>query len=324
MMPSCPSCGATHGEGARFCASCGAALVAGCASCGADLPDGAAFCPSCGAAVAEGAPAIPVPAGERKLVTVLFADVTGSTTLGEQLDPESLREVLEIFFAAMREEIEAEGGTVEKFIGDAVMAAFGVPTAHEDDPARALRAATRMLERLADVNDELATKHDVRLRIRIGVNTGEVLATTAPRPGEPMVTGDIVNVAARLQSSAQPGTIVLGERTARSVPDAAVIDVGPLELKGKGNPVSAYRLVATPDLAPERGIPGLRAPMVGRASEMAILRSQFARVAQEARPALVTVYGDAGVGKSRLTREFVAWVESGDPSPLVLRGRCLP
>ncbi len=321
-MGTCPNCGAAHPDGGRFCASCGASLSPACTSCGADLPDGAAFCPDCGTPTA--AARAGTPTGERKLVTVLFADVTGSTTLGERLDPERLREVLETFFAAMREEIEAEGGTVEKFIGDAVMAAFGVPVAHEDDPARALRAAARMLTRLGSVNDELSARHDVRLQIRIGVNTGDVLATVNPQPGEPMVTGDVVNAAARLQAAAEPGTVVLGERTARSVPRARLIDLGNLDLKGKAEPVRAYRLAGEDVLEAERGVPGLRAPMVGRDSEMDLLRSVYARAVAERRPSLVTVYGDAGVGKSRLTREFLAWAESQTPVPLVLRGRCLP
>ena len=250
--------------------------------------------------------------------------MTGSTTLGEQLDPERLREVLETYFEAMREEIEAEGGTVEKFIGDAVMAAFGVPVAHEDDPARALRAATRMLTRLETVNDELSARHDVRLQIRIGVNTGDVLATTSPQPGEPMVTGDTVNAAARLQAAAEPGTVVLGERTARSVPRAQLVDLGLLELKGKAERVRGFRLAGETALGAERGVPGLRAPMVGRDAEMDVLRSVYARVAAERRPSLVTIYGDAGVGKSRLTHEFLTWAEGRTPSPLILRGRCLP
>jgi class 3 adenylate cyclase len=244
-----------------------------CSSCDAELPRGASFCPACGTATG----AAPTPTGERKLVTVLFADVTGSTSLGERLDPERLRDVLDTYFAAMREEIEAEGGTVEKFIGDAVMAAFGVPVAHEDDPARALRAARRMLARLDDVNADLAERHEVRLEIRIGINTGEVLATTAPQPGEPMVTGDVVNAAARLQTVADPGAVVLGERTARSVPRAALVDLGPIAVKGREEPVHAYRLVG--DVLGERGVPGLRAPMVGRDAEVDILRSVYGRVA---------------------------------------------
>src|SRR5204862_33617 len=145
-------------------------------------PGRARFC------LASGLP-LRAPAGgeERKVATVLFADVTGSTALGERLDPESLKEVMGSYFGAMRQEIEAEGGTVEKFIGDAVMAAFGVPIAHEDDPARALRAARRMLDRLEELNRDLMAAHGVELRIRVGVNTGEVMAATTPRPGEPMV-----------------------------------------------------------------------------------------------------------------------------------------
>src|ERR671922_2290993 len=195
-----------------------------CSSCGAELPPGARFCPSCGAVVDEA-----VPAGqERKLVTVLFADVTGSTGLGERLDPEQLREVMTDFFDAMRSEIEAEGGTVEKFIGDAVMAAFGVPTAHEDDPARALRAALRMRDRLRELNGRLQETHGLTLKVRVGVNTGEVVAATAPKPGESMVSGDAVNVAARLEQSASPDQIVVSERTARATRGFAFREIGTL------------------------------------------------------------------------------------------------
>jgi class 3 adenylate cyclase len=253
----------------------------------------------------------------------LFADVTGSTTLGEQLDPEQLRDVLATYFAAMREEIEAEGGTVEKFIGDAVMAAFGVPVAHEDDSARALRAALRMLERLDSVNSELASAHGVSLRIRIGVNTGEVLASTDPSPGEPMVTGDAVNTAARLQSSAEPGGVMVAERTVRAVRGFRFGDPAHLDLKGKEGAFPARPLIGLEE-EPERGIPGLSAPMVGRNEELGLLRSLYGRVGSERRPHLVTVYGEPGVGKSRLTREFLAWASESDPPPLVLSGRCLP
>jgi class 3 adenylate cyclase len=288
--------------------------------CGAALPDGARFCPACGSPFGEQIG----PGEERKVVTILFADVTGSTQLGERLDPERLREVMASYFSAMRGEIEAEGGTVEKFIGDAIMAAFGVPTAHEDDPARALRAAARMLQRLDAVNDELAASHDVALRIRIGINTGEVLAAIAARPGEAMVTGDAVNAAARLQAAAEPGQIVAGERTAHAVRGFAFDDLGTLDLKGKSAPVRAYVLRGELRVLPERGVPGLQAPMVGRDAELDLLRSIYVRAESERRPNLVTVFGDAGVGKSRLVREFVSWAESQDPAPLVLRGRCLP
>ena len=212
-MRTCATCGAENPEGAGFCSNCGSPLGRTCPNCGEAVAEEARFCSNCGN-VLEPAEA---PVEERKLVTIVFADVTGSTTLGERLDPERLSEVLNTYFAAMREEIEAEGGTVEKFIGDAVMAAFGVPVAHEDDAARALRAALRMRRRLELVNEELAAAHDVRLQIRTGVNTGEVLATPKPKAGDAMVTGDAVNAAARLETSAEPGEIVVSERTARAV-----------------------------------------------------------------------------------------------------------
>ncbi len=260
---------------------------------------------------------------ERKLVTVLFADVTGSTALGERLDPEQLQEVMAAYFAAMREEIEAEGGTVEKFIGDAVMAAFGVPAAHEDDPARALRAARRMLHRLEDVNRRLDRSHGTILQIRIGVNTGEVLAAVAPAPGDPMVTGDAVNLAARLQQVADPGEIAVSERTARAARGFRFRPLGPLDLKGKSEPVEVLVLTGTSE-EPERGVPGLRAPMVGRDQELALLETVYGRTSTESRANLVTIYGDPGVGKSRLTSEFLARLAGTKPEPLLLRGRCLP
>ena len=254
-------------------------------------------------------------------MTILFADVTGSTSIGERLDPERLREVMDAYFAAMREEIEAEGGTVEKFIGDAVMAVFGVPVAHEDDAARALRAGLRMQRRLPELNAQLQADHEVSLQIRIGVHTGEVLATTEPRPGEPMATGDAVNAASRLQSAARPGEVLASERTIRSIRGFRTEDAGRLELKGKSEPVHAFRVLEETPAAPERGVAGLHAPMVGREEELELLRSLFGRVARERRPHLVTLYGDAGVGKSRLTREFL---QTLDGRAQVVRGRCPP
>ena len=320
-MVICPACGAANADDARFCASCGTSLAVACRSCGTALPPDASFCPACGVAVGEDAR--DDGGEERKLVTVVFADVTGSTSLGERLDPERFREVMQAYASAMRQEIEAEGGTVEKFIGDAVMAAFGVPAAHEDDAARALRAALRMLRRLEDLNVELRSTHDVALQIRVGVNTGEVLAVTAPEPGEAMVTGDAVNAAARLQSAADPGSVLVSERTTRSARGFAFEDHGELELKGKRDRVRAFRLLRETG-AGSRGVPGLTAPMVGRDGELDVLRSVYERVSRDRRPHLVTLYGDAGVGKSRLTREFLEAAERVHPAPLILRGRCLP
>jgi len=289
-----------------------------CLTCGSPLPEDARFCPSCGSPTSQ------ANAGqERKVVTVLFADVTGSTALGERLDPERFREVMQSYGSAMREEIEAEGGIVEKFIGDAVMAAFGVPAAHEDDPERALRASLRMMRRLEELNGDLVRVYDVSLQIRVGINTGEVLAATSPEPGEAMVTGDAVNAASRLQGVADPGAIFVSQRTADAVRGFSFEDRGLHELKGKRERVRAFRLVEETGLG-SRGVPGLSAPMVGRDTELEVLRSVYERVVGERRPHLVTLYGDAGVGKSRLTGEFLAWAETSEPPPLVLRGRCLP
>jgi class 3 adenylate cyclase/tetratricopeptide (TPR) repeat protein len=254
---------------------------------------------------------------------MLFADVTGSTAIAERLDPEHVTEVMETFFAAMREEIAAEGGTVEKFIGDAVVAVFGVPSAHEDDPARAVRAALRMQRRLERVNAHVEPTHGVSLRIRIGVNTGEVLAAIDAKPGEPSVTGDAVNVAARLEQAAQPGQVVVSERTARAARGFRYRPLGDLELRGRAAETPAL-VVEGRAAIEERGLPGLHAPMIGRDRELALLRTVFDRAAEDARPHLVTVYGQPGVGKSRLVSEFLAVAEALDARPTVLRGRCLP
>jgi class 3 adenylate cyclase len=183
----CPSCGAETEPGSRFCASCGRVLVEACPSCGAETSVGTRFCAACGHRLDRPS----AREEERKLVTVLFSDLTGSTALGEQLDPERLRTLLSEYFTAMASVIESQGGVVEKFIGDAVMAVFGIPTAHEDDAERALRAALGMQTRLEELNAEIAGRHGVELAIRIGVNSGEVIAGT--EADQFMVTGDVVN-----------------------------------------------------------------------------------------------------------------------------------
>ena len=196
-----------------------------CPACAGENLDGARFCSHCGRPLATISDA--GGEAERKLVTVLFADIAGSTPLGEELDPEDLRDVLGSYAEAMREEIEGEGGTVEKFIGDAVMAVFGVPAAHEDDAVRARRAALRMRRRLDVLNGDLERRHGVRLGMRVGVNKGEVLASKDARPEVGMVTGDAVNAAARLEQSAAPGQVLVSERTARSAPGFRFGEVGP-------------------------------------------------------------------------------------------------
>jgi class 3 adenylate cyclase len=255
-----------------------------------------------------------------KLVTVLFADVVGSTARAEKLHPEDVRSVMTDYFDAMAQEIRAEGGTVEKFVGDAVMAVFGVPSAHEDDPVRAVRAAWRMLDRLREWNAGRAAAE--RLEIRIGLEMGDVIAS-GEASGELLVTGDSVNVAARLQQRADPGTILVGSRTARAVRSRfALREVEEqLRLKGKSEPMTAWRVVGERQTTEERGVPGVSAPLVGREHELASLKAAFERIAGERRPELLTLLGDAGIGKSRLVREFVAQLET---SAKVLVGRCLP
>jgi class 3 adenylate cyclase len=281
-----------------------------CAQCGAESPDGFRFCGSCGAAV--GRQQDPQ-CQTRKVVTALFCDVTGSTALGEELDPEVLRGVLNRYFEDMRATIERHGGTVEKFIGDAVMAVFGIPRVHEDDALRAVRAAAEIRDRLPAVAKEAG----VTLRFRTGVNTGPVLMGE----GENLAIGDAVNVAARLEQGAAPGEIVLGAETLRLVRDAVEVEaLEPLELKGKSEPVAAYRLLTL-----DRSAPGiarhLDAQLVGRERELRLLREAWERVVGESGCHLFTLLGAAGVGKSRLIAELLAGI---DGQATVLRGRCLP
>src|SRR3989440_5519151 len=183
-----------------------------CSNCGAENREGARFCDACGAPLAEAAP----PREVRKVVTVLFCDVTGSTALGERIDPESLRRVMARYFETAKAIVERHGGTVEKFIGDAVMAVFGVPAVHEDDALPAVRAADELRAGLGALNDELERSYGTRLELRMGVNTGEVVTGTEER----LATGDAVNVAARLEQAAEPGEVLLGEETHRLVRDA--------------------------------------------------------------------------------------------------------
>ena len=267
-----------------------------CAVCGYQAAEAFKFCPECGAA------AVIRTSEQRKVVTVLFCDVVGSTALGESTDPEAVRTLLARYFERMKAIVERHGGTVEKFIGDAVMAVFGIPAAHEDDALRACRAAVEMRDALPELG----------IGGRIGVTTGEVVTGTSER----LATGDAVNVAARLEQAAAPGEVLIGEATHALVHEAAVAEpVEPLTLKGKSEPVPAYRLLSVLD-APERSH-GSR--FVGREPEVAQIVGAWERAHAEARCELMTVVGDAGVGKSRLVAEALGAVEAR-----VLRGRCLP
>jgi len=285
-----------------------------CTNCGRESPDDFAFCPACAAPLRPADPAEHI----RKTVTVLFCDVTGSTSIGERLDPESLRQVMARYFDAMRTALERHGGTVEKFIGDAVMAVFGVPAIHEDDALRAVRAAGEMQAALASLNKELERDHGLALTVRIGVNTGEVVAGDTEQT---LVTGDAVNVAARLEQAADPGTILLGGETMRLVRDAVIADpAAPLEVKGKSEPLAAFRLVEV--IAGAAGVRRrLDSPMVGRERQLEQIRRTFEAAIADSACQLFTVLGSPGVGKSRLVEEFLGPLQH---HATVLRGRCLP
>ncbi|MGH2976992.1 MAG: adenylate/guanylate cyclase domain-containing protein [Gaiellaceae bacterium] len=269
-----------------------------CAACEHEIPEGAKFCPECGAPVAPAA----APREQRKTVTVLFCDVAGSTELGESTDPEALRAILARYFQRMKELVERHGGTVEKFVGDAVMAVFGVPVVHEDDALRACRAAVEMRDALPELG----------IRARIGVNTGEVVTGTEER----LATGDAVNVAARLEQSAEPGEVLIGAETVRLVRDA--VELGEerrLELKGKSDLVPAFPLLGAAGEVSRRS----DVPIVGRDRERRALHDAWERVCSERGCHLFTILGSAGVGKSRLTAEFLGSLADVP----VVRGRCL-
>jgi class 3 adenylate cyclase len=290
-MQTCPSCGAEQASDARFCSNCGTALRP----------------------LAE--------QQERRIVTVLFSDLAGSTALGEQLDPEDIRRVQAELFELLNAEVMRFGGTTEKFVGDAVLAVFGIPSAHEDDPERAVRAALAAHERFAAFAERVESRFGVSVGLRTGINTGNVVSSreTAAR-GELMVSGDAVNVAARLQQAAGPGEILIGARTQAATSRAVVY--GPkreLDAKGKSAPVTAWeaRAVAVEPAARESE---LSAPLIGREEELTLLEMVAARGRRERVAQLVTLFGPAGVGKSRMVGELLARL----PAARVLKGRCLP
>jgi class 3 adenylate cyclase/tetratricopeptide (TPR) repeat protein len=273
-----------------------------CPSCARDNPDGFRFCGSCGAFLAAQAPA-----GIRKTVTCLFCDLVGSTALGERSDPEVLRELMASYHAKLRQILERHGGSVEKFVGDAAMAVFGIPQAHEDDALRAVRAAAEIQEVVGRLG----------LEVRTGVNTGEVVAGD----GETLVTGDAVNVAARLEQAAQAGETLIGAQTQRLVRDVVRAEpIEPLQLKGKAEPVPAFRLL---EVLPDAPAFTRRtdAPFVGRAQELETLEQKLACAVEQHTPQLATIVGAPGIGKSRLAREFLTGV--GEQARVVV-GRCLP
>ncbi len=327
--PITPKGMAESTEGYRVISVAEPALGIEGATADTPAPDGTRHCPNCGEENDErqtfcgmcAAPLVSVAKAQdsRKTVTLVFADPKPRTESGAPPSPEALREVMSLYFIEMKRALERHGGTVEKFIGDAVMAVFGLPVRHEDDAVRALRAALDMQAALPALNEGFATTWGVRLLNAIGVNTGEVIAGNATL-GQRLVTGDAVNVAARLEQAAGPAEVIIGDLTYRLAKDYAEVDaIAPLTLKGKAEPVPAYRLLAVRDrpAEPTSGV----APFVGREVEMSRLAVALADAETKRVARMLTVVGDAGVGKSRLVKEFA---EQAGAGARVLRGRCLP
>src|SRR4051812_14968170 len=287
-----------------------------CPSCAELNPERAKFCLECGSPM--GAATAPPPSREsRRTVTVVFADMVGFTRLGESLDEESLRRVMDRFYAEMRQAIEGQSGTLAKFIGDAVLAVWGTPEGREDDAVRAVRAAEAMRRSLATLNEGLEASWGVRVGMRTGVNTGEVVVDPA-RPAD-LLVGDTLNVAARLEQAAKDGEVLIGPQTQLLVRDHAVLEpVEPLRLKGKADPMPAWRLVDG-TRSDSRAAPRMQAPLVGRDDELARLREHFGAAAAERSCRLVTVIGSPGLGKTRLVAELARAVRA---EATVLQGRC--
>ena len=323
-MSECASCGFANRPGALFCGSCGEQLGRACPACGEVVALGLAFCTSCGEAMAAGETESPI-LEERKVVSVLFADLVGFTGRAEKLDPEDVRRMLSPYHARVKAELESYGGTVEKFIGDAVVALFGAPLAHEDDPERAVRAALAARDALGELN---AADPTLGLHVRIGVTTGEAMIALSARPneGEGMATGDVVNTCSRLQSAAPVDGILVDEATYRATSTAIEYrDAEPVQAKGKTEPVKVWEVVAPRtrlgvDIAFKGG-----AELVGRVEELRLLRDAVARSERERSPQLVTLVGPPGIGKSRLLFELWSALDA-DPATFVYwrQGRSLP
>ncbi|HSG86595.1 MAG TPA: adenylate/guanylate cyclase domain-containing protein, partial [Candidatus Limnocylindrales bacterium] len=315
----CTSCGTQNDAGRKFCLECGGRLAATCPSCGSPNPPAARFCGECGsglgpaatlpggpgavpAAAGPGSGAAAAPVAERRLVSVLFADIVGFTPFAEEQDPEEVRELLSRYFDLARETIERYGGTVEKFIGDAVMAVWGTPIAREDDAERAVRAGLELVDAVRVLGPEVSA--------RAGVMTGEA-AVTLGATDQGMVAGDLVNTASRIQSAAEPGTVLVGEATMRAASASIVFAaLGEQTLKGKASPIPAWRAQR---VVAERGgrnrREALEAPFVGRDDELRLLKDLLHATTRERKVRLVSVTGQGGIGKSRLAWEFLKYVD---------------
>jgi class 3 adenylate cyclase len=298
----CATCGTLNPPEARFCASCGASLSDVCARCGAPLQEGARFCASCGASVEPREQT-----EERKVVSVIFADLVGFTTRSDRADPEDVQAALRPYYPRVKREIERLGGRVEKYIGDAVVGMFGAPLAREDDAERAVRAALGITAAIQELNSQHA---GLDLAVRVAVNTGEAMVSVEalPEHGEGMVAGDVMNTASRHQSEAPVGQVVVGELTYAAT--RHVIDYQPLDavsVKGKSQPVPLWLATAVKG---ERDLDQSLTPLVGRQHELELLLRLWDQAVDEHRPHLVTILGPPGIGKSRLVREVTESIES--------------
>jgi class 3 adenylate cyclase/tetratricopeptide (TPR) repeat protein len=323
---TCASCGSENEADRKFCGECGNALAQPCPSCGTANAPTVKFCGECGTPLTATAPtpaSAPAasPAAERRLVSVLFADLVGFTTLSESRDPEEVRELLSRYFDTCRRLIELYGGTVEKFIGDAVMAVWGTPTATEDDAERAVRAALDLVAAVSALGDEVGAPE---LAARAGVRTGEA-AVTLGAEGQGMVAGDLVNTAARIQSEARPGTVLVGDATRRASEPAVVYeDAGTHDLKGKEAAVQLFRALRV--VSGRQGAlksTGLEPPFTGRERELRFVKELFHASADERTAHLVSAIGIAGIGKSRLAWEFYKYFDGLVDNVYWHRGRCL-
>ncbi len=320
---TCTSCATPNEAGRKFCKECGAALALPCPACGSSNAPDSKFCGECGSALTGAAPATVAhqaePTNERRLVSVLFADLVSFTTLSERRDAEDVRALLSRYFDAARTVIERHGGLVEKFIGDAVMAVWGTPTAHEDDAERAVRAALE----LVDAVHVLGREVDVDLQARAGVLTGEAATVTGGR-SEGIVVGDMVNTASRLQSAAEPGTVLVGDATYRAASNAvAFAEAGMLTLKGKEEPVRAWRaLRVTAEVGGAGRSSGREPPFVGRADELRLVKELLHATEREGKARLVSVTGIGGIGKSRLAWELLKYIDGLSDSIYWHQGRC--
>jgi class 3 adenylate cyclase/tetratricopeptide (TPR) repeat protein len=317
---TCTSCGTENRADARFCSECGAGLARVCPN-GHPVSATARFCDECGASLGSPVPPTPelttaAPQSERRLVSVLFADLVGFTSASEGRDAEDTRELLTRYFEVARTTIERYGGTLEKFIGDAVMAVWGAPIANEDDAERAVRAALELVAAIPSL--------DPALQARAGVLTGEA-AVTLGADGQGMVAGDLVNTASRIQSAAEPGSVLVGEATRRAAEAAVAFEeAGPHELKGKAAPVSLWRALRVVAARGGEGrSAGLEAPFVGRDRELRLAKDVFHATAEEGHSHLLSVVGVAGIGKSRLAWEFEKYVDGLVEQAWWHRGRCL-